>query len=324
MLLIAPLAVCALIAGCGSSGRSGSGGTSDKPSTSVSLTLDYLYDGLHAPFFAALKQGYYSKAGLNVTIIQGSGSSTSIQRVASDQVQLGLADSSTLLQVLAQSKLDVVAVGVLLRHTPEGIGVLKNSGITDAAGLEGKTVAAGSGTSDLATLPAFLAASGVPQGKVNVQQATPGSTNSLLYAKKVDGSVNYVQTFAESPAPVTFLPYYQAGLNGYGTVIIANRSWLSGHAAAMKAFLRASGQGLAYTLSQGSTATSYVAAAANRPANYYAAELPLLKPYWTLPAGTAFGTMDTSTWSDMIQLFEKYAHMPSIDASTVFTNDYVG
>jgi len=211
-----------------------------------------------------------------------------------------------------------------LWHTPEGIGVLKSSGITDAAGLKGKTVAAGAGTSDLATFPAFLAASDVAQGMVKVQQVTPGSSNSLMYAKQVDASVNYVQTFAQPPAPVAFLPYYKAGLNGYGTVIITNRSWLSSHADDVRAFLRATGQGLSYTLSPSDTAASYVAAAANRPADYYAAELPLLKPYWTLPAGTTFGRMDASTWSDMIQRLEKYAHMPSINPSTVFTNDYIG
>ena len=54
----------------------------DKPLTEVTLTLDFIVLGRHAPCYVALAKGYYKDAGLNVKIIPAQGTAQAIQALA--------------------------------------------------------------------------------------------------------------------------------------------------------------------------------------------------------------------------------------------------
>src|SRR5262245_45406415 len=56
----------------------------------LTLRLDYTASGLHAPFYLALKQGWFEKAGIDLYMEDGNGSSATVKLVGAGSFDLGL------------------------------------------------------------------------------------------------------------------------------------------------------------------------------------------------------------------------------------------
>src|ERR1700754_1636717 len=85
----------ALAAGCsssdsGSSGASGGGNAG----TDITFQLNNPPNGSNAGFASAVQQGYYKDAGINATIVPGTGSSLNAQIGASRHGKIGYTDST--------------------------------------------------------------------------------------------------------------------------------------------------------------------------------------------------------------------------------------
>src|SRR5271166_5840931 len=64
----------------------------DKPLTKVVFSLDFIPLGRHAPWYAALAEGYYKDEGLDVSIIPAQGTAQVIQAVESGTANIGFVD----------------------------------------------------------------------------------------------------------------------------------------------------------------------------------------------------------------------------------------
>ena len=60
--------------------------------TKVSIAMDFVILGRHAPFFVALEKGFWARRGLEVTISRGFGGLDTARRVAQKQVDFGFTD----------------------------------------------------------------------------------------------------------------------------------------------------------------------------------------------------------------------------------------
>ena len=79
--------------------------------TKVVFSLDFIPLGRHAPWYAALAEGYYKDEGLDVSIIPGQGTAQTIQAVEAGTANIGFVDVPSV--VLARgngSKIKMVAV----------------------------------------------------------------------------------------------------------------------------------------------------------------------------------------------------------------------
>src|ERR671918_155998 len=63
--------------------------------TPVTIRLDFIVGGNHAPWFVAWAKGFYAKRGLNVTIQPGTGSADTIRTIAAGGADVGFANVST-------------------------------------------------------------------------------------------------------------------------------------------------------------------------------------------------------------------------------------
>ena len=70
--------------------------------TPVTFQLNWVAGGANAGFAAAVGEGYYKEAGLDVTIVQGNGSGNTAQLVASGRAQLAYADAVAVSQLIAK------------------------------------------------------------------------------------------------------------------------------------------------------------------------------------------------------------------------------
>src|SRR2546423_3043603 len=68
----------------------------------LSLRLDYLPQGYHAPLFYGVAKGYYADQGINLKIADGKGSNASLQAVAARNDTNGLADYAPMAQTTTQ------------------------------------------------------------------------------------------------------------------------------------------------------------------------------------------------------------------------------
>ena len=79
----------------------------------LSVRLDWLTTGYQAPFFLAAEKGWFKKAGLDVTIQQGTGSVTTVQLVGG-----GLASATAAETLRAAGAEGSIAILCAKSHSP--------------------------------------------------------------------------------------------------------------------------------------------------------------------------------------------------------------
>ena len=83
----------------------------EKPLTKITFSLDFIPLGRHAPWYAAIAEGYYKDEGLDVSIIPSQGTAQTIQAVEAGTAQIGFTDVPSLVLARANgAKLKMVAV----------------------------------------------------------------------------------------------------------------------------------------------------------------------------------------------------------------------
>ena len=93
----------------------------------VSFLLNWVAGGDHAPYYYAQKMGWYKKAGINLTLLQGKGSAVAAQAAGAGLDTFGLADMSTVLVAIGKGG-DEVAVMNVYANYPGGFYWLKELG----------------------------------------------------------------------------------------------------------------------------------------------------------------------------------------------------
>ncbi len=81
----------------------------------VTVQLKWRHQFQFAGYYAALEKGFYRDAGLDVTLVEGSPRSDTIEEVVSGRSQYGIAASDLL---LARSRAEVVALAAIFQHSP--------------------------------------------------------------------------------------------------------------------------------------------------------------------------------------------------------------
>ncbi|MDQ2675815.1 MAG: ABC transporter substrate-binding protein [Actinomycetota bacterium] len=136
--LLAGVAVLAatVAAGCGEKEESVRGGEPEP----IELMLDFFVNPDHAGIYAAIENGHFAGAGLEVTPRVPSDPAAPIKLVASGQADLAVSYEPEVLLARDQG-LDVVAVAAIVPEPLTSLISLPDAGIADPEDLRGKTVA---------------------------------------------------------------------------------------------------------------------------------------------------------------------------------------
>jgi NitT/TauT family transport system substrate-binding protein len=157
----------------------------DKPKqTPVTIRLDFIVGGNHAPWFVALEKGFYMKRGLNVTIQPGTGSADTIRTVASGGADVGFANVSTAIvgrsrgaPIVSVAQLGYVATTILWREESD-IKTLKD--------LERRSWAISPGQAQWFLMPALAKINNLDFASIKIQETAPPLQPPALLAKKAD------------------------------------------------------------------------------------------------------------------------------------------
>jgi NitT/TauT family transport system substrate-binding protein len=228
--VIAFLALTALIAGCGGDdddGGDGAGGGGKAKTAKVSLRLNWVIAGNHAPFYLAQQKGYWKSCGLDVTMTAGKGSSDTATLVASGSQDFGISDAVSVIAGRSRG-LPIKSIGVLYQTNPSAIVSKKDAGITTLDDVKGKTWGAVPGGSPYLLLKALFKQNNVT-GVKEASVPAPG------IAQLKTGQVDFITQFANEvkkidPDPeknLNVLPFKDLGQDIYGLTLITTEDRIS-------------------------------------------------------------------------------------------------
>ena len=104
----------------------------------IDLQLRWHHQFQFAGYYAALQQGYYQKAGLDVVIHEGSPENIPINQVLKGHAQYGVANSELLLARLKGDPL--VLLAAIFQHSPSVLLSRKDAKVFSPSDLTGKKV----------------------------------------------------------------------------------------------------------------------------------------------------------------------------------------
>jgi NitT/TauT family transport system substrate-binding protein len=296
----------------------------------LSLRLDYLPQGYHAPLFYGVAKGYYSEQGINLRIADGKGSNASLQSVAAGNDTIVLANYATMAQSTTQG-MPIVAIGGMIQRLPDSIIALKGSGIKSPRDLEGKTGSIPATSAVYKLFPAFALASGVDVKKVKMVQIAAGTSHAALLQGQVDFTTGWaftqgVQIAKHKPieAPILMADY---GLNILGVGFVVTRTTAATKGDPLKRFMTATAK--AYR--EGSkdlegAANAMFAARPETEKDVVLDQFKLLPPFLhsDRTKGRDFGWMAREDWVQTVDILQKYFDLSgTVDVDKVFTNEFV-
>ena len=176
----------------GSSGSSGSSTANSQGLEKTTLAVSVMQIGDTAPFYLAMKNGYFAQEGLNIKIVPVTTGAQSIPKLNAGSVDIGFGNWATLLEAQAQHSNDykIVADGAVGQAGVTTVNVLPSSGIASPADLVGKTVSVNA-FSDLPFLAvkAILSADNVDVTKIHFIQVPHPQTTQALSTNQVQAAV---------------------------------------------------------------------------------------------------------------------------------------
>jgi NitT/TauT family transport system substrate-binding protein len=304
-LLLAPAA-------CGGSPKPApAGGSSGAAPTKVTLTLNWIAYGEHAPFYYGLKKGFYTAEGIDLQIKAGTGSGATIQQVDQKNTTFGWADTPVLLNSVAKG-LKVKSLGVFLQKGPSSIEFLADKNINSPADLKGKKVGGTPGDALYATFPAWLKANGLSASDVTVVNLDAAGKIAALAEGRVDAIMGFFQDQgptiqAKTGKEVKYLLYADYGMNMLGTGIVANNETLAQNPDLARRFVRATQKSWAQAAKDipGAVDAMVELAQNEPPKEVLTKQLTLCLPLLELDKG-APGVNADDKWTGTIDLLARY------------------
>jgi NitT/TauT family transport system substrate-binding protein len=152
----------------------------------VSLRLNWYLGGLHVPFYFGVDRGFYRQEGINLTINEGRGSANTVQVVGAGTDTFGLADSSSIINLVSKGG-EIKSVMNILSSTGFSVVSAASAGIRTPKDIEGKTLAVSPGDPIRGLLEALAAHNKVDISKVRFVQVDPAAKVVTVLEKRADG-----------------------------------------------------------------------------------------------------------------------------------------
>ena len=195
----------------------------------VNLILNWTPTADHSPFYYAKAQGWYEKAGIDLTIEVGKGSGVSSLKVGSGGSPFGIADLATML--VARSKgADVVALMSIYANTGQTFYWLKSYGVNGAKDFPGHKIGNPPGDASRVMWPAFAKAAGIAPDSVNFVNVGPTAKIAALKSHTVDIISDFYNEHdlkvIEFGSDLGYVNWKDIGLNPYGNSLIVNGAFL--------------------------------------------------------------------------------------------------
>lgn len=296
----------------------------------VSLRLDWLPTGYHAPFFLALARGYYAGQGLAVDIQDGRGSSLTVKLVGAGTATFGLASLATMSLAVAEGA-PLRAVAGIIQKMPDGIISLVEADIRSPKDLEGKRMAFTPGSSSELLFPAFALAAGVDDSKVVKITLEAGARLTTLLQGRADFMADWAFTQvpvikAQGRTPSVIL-YADYGVNVLGHGLVTTIDVIKSRPAVVQGFVAASIRGIEEALNDPQAAVdAMLKYRQDLNRDLLTEQLKGLRAHLHTKNSVRMptGRFSRADWAATVDLLVKYMGIKrSVAIDELFTNDFI-
>jgi NitT/TauT family transport system substrate-binding protein len=298
--------------------------------------LNWTLYGEHAPFFVARDKGFYKEEGLDVEILEGSGSTTVAQLVSNMTNPVAYVDAATMMRGVGTG-MPLKAVGVTLQQSPMSFIYRADAARpTKIEEIKGSRIAITAGDASLAIFTAFMGKLGMSLEDVKlITVANPQSKEQAVLNKQADALLGYFMDQGPRMQLQTGVKmgwtrlYDMAGITTLSSAIIANNDWLKDakNQAQLRRFLRASQRGWQYTFDNRDEAAEIFM----KHAPAFNKEISLLEINGTMTILRTDKTKDKpiawsarEDWIESQDLLEKFAKLKAQpDVAVYYSNEYL-
>ncbi|RMI09398.1 ABC transporter substrate-binding protein [Cellulomonas triticagri] len=323
----------------GSGGSGGTGGSGDL--TPVKLQLQWLTQAQFSGYYAALDQGYYEEAGLDVEIIPSGGDIVPQDALANGEVDYAIAWVPKVLGSIEQGA-EITNVAQIFERSATLQVSFADAGIDSVADLEGKSIGSW-GYGNEWELFAGLNQAGVEDFSI-VQQAF--DMNAFL-AGDIDAAqamtYNEYAQLLETENPETGELYQPEDFsvidwNDEGTAMLQDAIWADAgrladdpeYAETTVAFIKASLQGWIYARDNPQEAADIVTAAGSTLGTSHQLWMAneVNKLIWPSTSG-GIGLIDTAAWDATVEMAKQTSNetgatiITADPPDTAYSNEYV-
>jgi NitT/TauT family transport system substrate-binding protein len=294
------------------------GATTASEPTKVTYLTSFGTFGRDAYAYVAQEKGFFSEAGLDVTINPGTGTVDVLKLVAGGRAQFGTGDLTATMITVAKEKLPVAAVAAIHQRTVAAIVALDGGGITKPADLVGKKIGDQPGSTNQVMFPVYAKAAGIDPTKVQFVPSAPPALPQLLVSGQVDGIGQFVvgTPLIEAAAKgrkAVVLPYGDLVPDLYGNMLITSKDLAGKDPALVKKFSGALLKGLQYSIDHPDELGQILnKRQPTQNADVAAAEMRLMAKY-SKPDGSAgpIGAVDKGRVEKIIQLLGEAQAIPA-------------
>ncbi|MDE2589404.1 MAG: ABC transporter substrate-binding protein [Patescibacteria group bacterium] len=300
------------------------------------VALDWTPNTNHTGLYVALAKGWYKAAGLAVTILPYSSSTSPDVLVSNGKADVGVGATEGILADAATGS-PVVSIAAILAHNTSGFIALSDSGITRPRDFDGKIYGGGGTPTETAIVSAIIKKDGGKGDFKNVSLDVEAM--QALETKKVD----FVWVFEgweviqakRQGYKVNYFPSLSYGIPDYYTPnLIASPKEIAQKPELLKKFMAATSKGYAYAVSHPKESAQILIAAAPKGTfpdpNFVIASQQFLSTKYADP-GKPWGVQTAEGWHDYPQfllnagaiLDANGKPVKSLDLDTLYTNKFV-
>ncbi len=280
------------------------------PLEPVTLQLKWKHQFQFAGYYAALAQGYYREAGLEVNIVEARPDHDPVAAVLSGEADFGVG-AANLLLLRARGE-PVVALAVIFQHSPQMLLARRGPDLNHVHDLNGKRVHIEPGSAELL---AYLRREGIASERLGVMPY------NLDVAALIDGQVDAIsayvtdQPFAARQAGLDYLIFSPraAGIDFYGDNLFTTEAQIEAYPRRVEAFLAASLRGWRYAMEHPEEIIELILAQysqrhSREHLRYEAEQMQ----YLILPVLVELGQMNPGRWRHMAETYAELGMLPGI------------
>ena len=304
----------------------------EQEADNITIVQDTTTNTNHTGIYAALANGYFEEAALNVEVVQPP-EDGAVALVASGRAQFGVCFQDYLAPAyVGEDKMPVTAVATVIQHNTSGIVSRAGEGMDRPAGLEGKKYATWDLDVEKATIRDVMTADGGDFDKVELIPSTVTDEVSALQSGSVDAIwIFYGWAGVACEVAGLEIDYFDFAdidpvFDYYSPVIIGNDAWLEETPEEAKAFVAALSKGYTYCVEHPKEAADILMEAApelkSNPELVYASQEYLVDEY--IADADRWGEFDGDRWAAFFNWLNENELMEGqLDPNFGFTNEYL-
>ncbi len=218
----------------------------------VKISLDWIIQGTHAPFFIAQQKGYFKDAGVTVdTIDPGKGATNVAISVASGAYDFGWVDMPSMIKFNSKNPSNpLISVYISFDNSPLAVIANKKAGIRTPADLNGKKMAGGTGGAGHDTIGILLKAAHAENVKIDWVPVQPQLYGAMIKRGEVAGTVAFINSNVPALLSVgmkmkdiTVLKYSDYGADMYGLTLATTKKFAEENPDTVRAVVKALNHG---------------------------------------------------------------------------------